>query len=232
LHEGCIVLKTAGGYRKVIMKLFTMFAALLLSGVGVATSAAQVPKNRPAEKVRSLLDAEEQGLVRASYESNGGSSGDSIILTLVKVRSAATLMLSVPAGLYLSSSSKSSQDMVISSLRGRDTGDDRFQVLRFITLTDNQPHRFVISAYCAEFHRDNPSVGSAFKAADALDEVAACIFDSARARRLSVTATQAAIWIYRDHVQFDQMNARMTITFADWGRAQSVATACQAKFPE
>src|SRR5258708_38698203 len=71
--------------------------------------------------VRSLQDAIERGQVTAQFESNGSSTGDSINLTVTKTAKApaGTLLLSVPAGLYLYNASGTGQSMVISGLRGR-----------------------------------------------------------------------------------------------------------------
>jgi hypothetical protein len=116
--------------------------------------------------------------------------------------------------------------MVIASLRGRDTGSNMYQPLRYITLTDNEPNRFLVEAYCAEFHKDNPRPRSAFNPADEIDPIYACILNGAKVKKLSTPGTQAAIWIYTDRITFSQMNDRMSITSSEWSRAYSLATAC------
>jgi hypothetical protein len=172
------------------MRRFSLWSALLLYGVmQITVSVAQVsrdgrgtprqtpssggtpvtsktvllPNPKPAQKILSVLQAEDQGMVRTSYESLGGSSGDSVVLVIVKLRGPARLVLSVPTGLYLSNASTTTQDMVISGLRGRDTGDNMYEPLSLITLNDGEPIRYIVQAYCAEFHKENPGASSSFR---------------------------------------------------------------------
>ena len=55
-----------------------------------------------AEKAQSIQDAEDKGLVRTSYRSlEGSSSGDSVLLIVVKIGRPDRLVLSIPSGLGL-----------------------------------------------------------------------------------------------------------------------------------
>jgi hypothetical protein len=191
---------------------------------------AQPPPTKPTQRVQSVLQAEQQGLIHTTYQSLGGSSGDSVLLIVVKVRGPERLFLSVPTGLYLSNPLTAAQDMVVSGLRGRDTGDNMYEPLRLIALADDKPTRYIIEAYCAEFHKGNPRTRSAFTSADAIDPVHACILDGAKVRKLSTSGTQAAIWIYTDRVDFREMNTRMEISSTEWARGRSLATTCIERF--
>jgi hypothetical protein len=120
--------------------------------------------------------------------------------------------------------------MVISGLRGRDSGNRKYTPEQFITLTDDKPVRYVIQAYCAEFHKDNPPPDRFdFQVAAQPEPVMACILDGARKEKLSVQGTQAAVWIHTDHVTFQEMNTRMDIGNGEWSKAEAVAARCDAK---
>jgi hypothetical protein len=86
---------------------------------------------------------------------------------------------------------------------------------------------YVLSAYCAEFHKDNPSPSSVFTV-EPSDNVAGCILSDAAQQGLSVQATQAAVWIYTDHVDYGAMSHKFPISESDWHAATAVATGCQA----
>lgn len=180
------------------------------------------------ERVQSIQEAEARGLVRTSYRSlEGSSSGDSIILIVVKINGPAKLVLSIPPGLTLNSPSPSSQSMVISGLKGLDGGNGKYEPEQFVTLTDDKPARYVIEAYCAEFHKDNPSADkSDFQIAETADPVLACILNGARKDGLSVQGTQAAVWIHTDRIAFQEMNTRMAVGQREWSKAEIVASRC------
>lgn len=180
------------------------------------------------ESVLSIRDAEGAGWVRTSYRSDGSSSGDSLLLIVVKIGGPAKLVLSIPSGLALSSASQSSQSMVISGLRGREGGNGKYAPERFVTLTDDKPVRYVIEAYCAEFHKDNPPPDTFFQVSPTSNPVLACILSEARKEKLSVIATQAAVWLNTDHLTFQEMNTRMVIGSEEWSKAETVAARCNS----
>jgi hypothetical protein len=181
-----------------------------------------------AERVQSIQDAEANGLVRTSYRSHeGSSSGDSILLIVVKIGGPDKLALSIPSGLVLQSPLSSSQSMVISGLKGREIAGGMYTPEEFILLTDDKPARYVVEAYCAEFHKDNPPPDKFdFRVAATPDPVLACILNGARKDKLPIAGTQAAIWIHTDHATFSEMNTRMGISKEEWSKAETVASRC------
>jgi len=53
--------------------------------------------------------------------------------------------------------------------------------------------------------------GPDFQGRGDTDPILACILTAARKEKLSVAGTQAAVWIYTDHLTFREMNTRMGI---------------------
>jgi hypothetical protein len=117
--------------------------------------------------------------------------------------------------------------MVVSSLKGRELGGGKYTPEQFVTLTDDKPARYVVEAYCAEFHKENPPPDKFdFQVAGAPDPILACILNGARKEKLSIEGTQAAVWLYTDHLTFAEMNTRMGITREEWSKAEAVALRC------
>jgi hypothetical protein len=117
--------------------------------------------------------------------------------------------------------------MVISGLKGRETGGGKYSPEQFIILTDSRPVRYVIEAYCAEFHKDNPPPDRFdFQVAAKPDPVLACILNKARKEKLSVAGTQAAVWVHTDHVTFEEMITRVSVSKIEWSKAETVASRC------
>jgi len=194
--------------------------------VGTATGTA-TPKG-VAGMAQSIQAAEDAGLVRTSYRNPGGSSsGDSVVLIVVKISGPDRLVLSIPSGLTLKSPSLLSQSMAISGLGGRDVGGGKYAPEQFITLTDDKPIRYIIAAYCTEFHKDNPPPDKFdFQVGATPDPVLACILNEARKEKLTVSGTQAAVWVHTDHVTFQQMSTRMAVGKEEWAKAEAVASRC------
>jgi hypothetical protein len=184
-----------------------------------------------AERVQSIRDAEDAGLVRTSYRSHeGSSSGDSVVLIVVKIGGPNRLVLSIPSGLALKSPFPSSQSMVISGLKGREIGGGKYSPEQFVVLTDEKPVRYIVEAYCAEFHKDNPPPDRFdFQAAATPDPVLGCILTEARKEQLSVAGTQAAVWVRTDHLTFPEMSTRMAVSKEEWSKAETVASRCAFK---
>jgi hypothetical protein len=179
----------------------------------------------------SIKDAEKSGFVRTSFRNpEGSSSGDSVLLIVVKVGGPDHLVLTVPPGLLLKSPSPASQDMIIAGLKGRDAGGGKYTVASTITLADNQPARYVIEAYCAQFHKDNPPADKFnFGVGAPVEPGMVCVLNEARNQRFSVAGTQAAVWIHAEHVTFSEMNTRMSIGPTEWSRAEAAALRCASK---
>jgi hypothetical protein len=181
-----------------------------------------------ATETLSLYEAMREGKVVADFAATGASSGDSIEMTVSRGSAVGNrpLRLSVPPGLFLRNGSGSWQSMVVSGVRGRSMGGGRYAPSSTITLTNSAPSAtYVLSAYCAEFQKDNPSPSSRFIVEPPGDTMA-CILSSAAKQGLSVQATQAAVWIYTDHVDYGTMSHKFPVSGSDWQIASAVANAC------
>lgn len=199
-------------------KLSVIIASALLS----ATALAQV-----ASSPKTIPEAVAAGEVRVIFKSNGSSSGDSMTITVVKTAKAqaGTLVLSVPVGLRLDNASRTGQSMIVAGIQGRALNDGTYLREAKVTLPDNNPVTYLLAAYCGDFHKENPSPYSVFTLETANPTVS-CILSEARRRNLSVQATQAAVWIYTDHVSFEDINHKLLIIGADWDAASEVVAHC------
>lgn len=83
--------------------------------------------DQPAEMLLSIKDAANAGFVRTSFRNpEGSSSGDSVLLIVVKIGGPDHLVLTIPPGLLLKSPLPASQDMIIAGLKGRDLGGGKY----------------------------------------------------------------------------------------------------------
>ncbi len=155
----------------------------------------------------------------------GASSGDAVKLTVSPKgkRGAREVVLNIPPGTRLRSSSGGAQGMVVAGVRGRSLGGNQFTPTSEIRASGSQPTTYILEAYCAEFHKANPGPSVRFKIGKQ-DPVLACIFREARG--LSVAAKQAAVWIYTDHVTYRQVRAKFPVTQSEWDEAQRVIRRC------
>ncbi|HEO71696.1 MAG TPA: hypothetical protein ENN80_10585 [Candidatus Hydrogenedentes bacterium] len=168
------------------------------------------------------MGAVSAGVVTAAFAAVGGSSGDTIRATVQKTPKArpGTLRLSIPPGTLLRASSASQQDMVIAGIRGRQIDAQRFAPTSGIVIEGPEAETYICEAYCANFHKDNPTPGAAFS----LD--ANRMFDNllteGKKRNLSQQALQAAVWMTSDNIAFADMNRRFPVNQADWNAAQAL----------
>jgi hypothetical protein len=170
------------------------------------------------------------GEVQAQFASTGASSGGSILVTQAKTAAAlvGTFVLSVPPGLRLADVSETGQSMVVTGVRGRvaDRNASTFPPELWITLVDYNPVTYLLAAYCAEFHKDNPSTKSVFSIAQTSDASLACAFAGAKRQNLSIQGAQATVWILTDGVSFEQMNQRFPVGAAGWASAMQIVAGC------
>lgn len=125
---------------------------------------AVLPALGQAGETLSLYEAMREGKVLAYFTATGSSSGDAIDLTIIKtpVAGYGTLTITVPPGLRLQNANGAWQSMVMSGVRGR-LGGNRLVPDPVIRLSDAVPSAtYLLSAYSAEFHKDNPSPNSQF----------------------------------------------------------------------
>jgi hypothetical protein len=189
---------------------------------------AALPALGQAGETISLYEAMREGKVAAYFTATGSSSGDAIDLTINKTSVAGygTLTVTVPPGLRLQNANGAWQSMVISGVRGR-LGGNRLVPDPVIRLSDAVPSAtYLLSVYSAEFHKDNPPPSSQFTV-EFPDSTTECILSNASAHGLSVAATQAAEWISTDRVTFNDLQAKLPVSFPDWNAALQVASQCQ-----
>jgi len=211
---------------------------LVALSVGVACTPSQqdidsteaIPSNdeptRDPVTSATLYQAIADGLVEASFQGTGSSTGDSIMVRVQKTATAGSgpLVLSVPAGSLLRNNDPSVQDMVVQRVQGRSTGDGMYVEEATITLYDDSPETYILSAYCANFDEDNPSEASRFTLDAPQGGVYRCIMDTGA--DLSIDAVQAAVWMHSDGLSYGQMNERFEITRGDWNSGQTVFQTC------
>lgn len=198
-----------------------VLAILLLAGF-TAPGAAQAAAT-------TLQSAAARGLVEYSFEGTGASSGDSVRLKVKRSpRAPDPLPITIPPGTILRSGG-AGQTMVVSVVRGIDVGGGFFQPTARLVLNGSAPVTAILSAFCAEFEKDNPSASTPFTL-EPPDPTLACVLT--RSRNLSVATQQAAVWMYTDHLTYQHMNEKFSVSPAEWAAAEPVVRACTAAAPQ
>ena len=193
----------------------TGMTALLL-GIVLAASAA----GQAARGAYTLGDEIAAGNVTAKIRGTGGSSGDSIKLDVAKTAAApeGAIEMTIPPGTRLTSGIAGEQGMVVSRVQGQEVGANTYDASSTIVVDSTTPVTYVLQAYCTEFAGDNPSEANNFTLGTP-DPALAAILQQADRQHLSVSATQAAVWMHTDHLGYDQMNRKFTISKDEWDAA-------------
>jgi len=201
------------------MKTVIIISILIIPSIIMAQSG--------GEQGGNLEESIASGKITAKFIGTGGSSGDTILLTVQKTEKAGaeTLKLSIPPGTILQSSNPSEQNMVIAGVRGIQIDSQRFTPQSEIILIDNNPITYVLEAYCAELHKGNPSSTTGF-ALSTLNPKLSSILTEGKKRNLSPQAIQAAIWIVTDKITHEEMNQRFPINKEQWDSAKSIFDSC------
>jgi hypothetical protein len=113
--------------------------------------------------------------------------------------------------------------MVITRVQGRVRDAGRYVPTTEIRVSGTTPVNYLLAAYCAEFHKENPTQDTVFRLEDP-DPVLACV--ASRGGDLSVPAMQAAVWICTDRVTYEELNGRFAVSPSDWSTATGVAKQC------
>jgi hypothetical protein len=176
--------------------------------------------------IPTLQNAIASGIVTAEFNGTGGSSGDSVMVQLTRGPSAGsgTVEVSLPVGSVLRSSDGNAQSMMVVGVRGIDVGFNRFRPTSQIVLTDSQPVAYVLSAYCIQFEKENPSYATKFTL-ELPDPVLACI--AKKGLSLTVPALQAAVWMRTDNITYEHMSQKFRVSPQDWAAGQSAYQECQ-----
>jgi len=174
----------------------------------------------------SLQSAVESGKVEASFAGTGASSGDAVFLRVRKVPTAGTapLVLIVPPGSILRSLDPSAQSMVVSGIHTITSRDGSTRQTSQITLSGVAEVGAVLSSYCIDFQKENPSVYTGFRL-EKSDPFLACIMR--QGRDLSTEGVQAAVWIYTDAVNYDEMKRKFPVKVSDWVAAGVLVQRCR-----
>lgn len=175
----------------------------------------------------SLNEAVQMGVVKFKIVGMGASSGDSIQLTVSKTSKAGqeSLIISLPPGMILDSKSSSEQDMVVSRLKGRMVDNVSYEPTNEINLFDDKEYTYIVEAYCTEFGKDNPSSDTQYGLTQH-DLKLACILEKAHEEALSVEATQAAVWIITDNVEYERLIQKFPVSPKDWNAAKTLIETC------
>jgi hypothetical protein len=114
--------------------------------------------------------------------------------------------------------------MMVAGVRGIEVGWNRFRPTSQIVLTDSQPVPYVLTAYCIQFEKENPSSVTRFTL-EPPDPVLACI--AKKGLSLTVPALQAAVWMRTDNISYAHMSQKFPINAQDWAAGQSVFLECR-----
>jgi hypothetical protein len=121
--------------------------------------------------------------------------------------------------------------MVLGGVRAVVQSPNLYLPVSQVELSDYNPHTYILSAYCAEFFKDNPSTDSSF-AVGTVDPILACILGEALSQGLSVQAAQSAVWIYTDRVTLETVQHKFSVSPMDWSTANSVSQRCMSMNPQ
>lgn len=201
--------------RTVVSLLIILLGLALWSSVYAQTS------------IPTLQQATAAGQANTRFYGTGGSSGDSVMVEVSKGPKAASgpKTVTVPPGSQLASSDASAQNMMVLGVAGRVTGGGTYAPSDDIVIPASGTATYVLNAFCAEFHKDNPSESTHFTLRSP-DVTLACIAKQSVKSRLSVEATQAAVWMHTDGLTYEEMVEKFNISRADWNRARQIVSAC------
>ena len=166
------------------------------------------------------------GQARVSIRGTGGSSGDSIKVNIAKGPNAGSgpLEITVPPGTVLTNGNGAGQNMVVAGVTGRAVSESSYTPTSDITLQGSKAVTYLLSAFCMNFDKENPSPSDDFTVGEP-DPVLACILKNSK--NLSVPARQAAVWIYKDRVSFSHMNEKFSVSPEEYNQGQEVVNRCR-----
>ena len=184
------------------------------------------PVSSPTLPIPTLQDAIASYKVTAEFSGNGASSGDSVLVELSKGLKAGPEPLEaiLPAGSVLVGDDASVQNMMVVSVRGILRGGNKYQPETQIVLTGSDSVDYVLTAYCMQFEKENPSDATRFSLKPP-DPALARIAE--KGASLTVPAMQAAVWMQTDKITYYQMNQKFPITPEDWAAGETVVLECR-----
>ena len=201
--------------RRVSSALLLVFLTLSLWGSG------------QTQGLSTLQQAIASGEVNARFYGTGSSSGESVMVDVSRgpKGARASKTVTVPPGSRLASADAGAQGMTILAVAGRATGANSYAPSTNIVVPATGVATYMLTAFCAEFHKDNPSSSTQFTLRPP-DETMACIGKQSQRAAAEVEATQAAVWMYTDHATFGEVNETFSVSTQDWDTAKKIASAC------
>lgn len=189
------------------------------STVTEAVETVAIPTETTAteEPRRDFLDAVSKGIIDYEVVGTGASSGQSLALRIRRTVPREVVVFIEP-GTVFRTLSADVQDMVaygvaavVNDSKAEETGVPPLELTDTIRLVDDEPRIYSVEAYCLNFDLENPSARNTF-VAQAIDQRAATVLRAAKAESFSVAATQSAIWMDRDHVTKEEIQAKFEVT--------------------
>ena len=182
------------------------------AGTG-AVSAAIQPVDAATQSGIPIGQAIRDRHVEVRITGVGGSTGDTILIT-ARRKVPDDIRLILTPGTVFSSVSGNVQNMVAASIKGERVGENSYRSTRELVLADEDEHSYIIEAYCLNFHKANPGPSDSFTVAPA-DERATKILRAGKKRSASIQAIQSALWIERDRVSAQELQARFPVKDED-----------------
>ncbi len=203
---------------RIRQKLVTAVLVVLMLTSSAARGFAQTA-------VMTLQAAAAQGLVDYQFEGTGSSSGDSVRVKVKRnPRAPDPFPITIPPGTILRSGG-SAQSMAVSIIRGIDVGGGLFEPASRIVLSSTAWVTAILSAFCAEFEKDNPSASTPFTL-EQPNPALACVLNASRS--LSIATQQAAVWMHTDRLTYRHMSEKFPVSQAEWAAAETVIRRCNA----
>jgi hypothetical protein len=115
--------------------------------------------------------------------------------------------------------------MTIMGVAGKDLGGFSYQPTSVITVPAKGTATYILTAFCSEFHKDNPSESTHFTLKPP-SPVMSCI--ARTGKQLPVPAYQAAVWMYTDNVNFSEVNEKFEVSPQDWAKGAAVYQRCRS----
>ena len=154
-----------------------------------------------------LTEALGRGSVQITWQGLGVASGDSILLTVQRAISQ-EMEIGLPQGLVLVSEVASEGNMVVRRLHGVAVDNMQVQPAGIIHLSDDEPQRYFLEAYSLDFRKNDPGASTAFSLGASVDADTLRVLEAAdrmpQAGR-DILAIQAAIWVVRDDVTWEEL---------------------------
>ena len=178
-----------------------------------------------------LLQAIARELVRARFVGTGGASGAVVRLHIQRTAKAGgrPLRLRVPLGTSLNNAAAGQQDMVVLRLLGKVAGPNSYAPTDLIELLDNRLHEYVLEAFCAEAHKQNPAAGGSLSIGPLSSSELRAVLQGSRlvpAAQKSLKAIQAAVWAVTDDISRSELAAiGYALTPSELRTARAIMTA-------